>query len=224
MSTASNLQKQDVACARGAKARRWGALLGGGALAVYGITRRSLSGLAMAGAGGALAYVGAKTNGRPKVIAAHTTMLLNCSPQDAYQFWHKFEELPRFMRHVESVTQVGERRYRWVALGPLGSRVSWDAEIVTDRPSETIAWHSLPGSDVQVEGWVDFRNAPANRGTLVEVTLRMRPIAGAARHGLSELFGKYPDFLLRQDLRRFKAVVETGEIPTTEGQPHGRAQ
>ena len=86
MSTASSLHRQDVACQRGAAVRRWGALLGGGALAVYGLTRRSLPGLAIAGAGGALVYAGAKANSVPRGVSAHATMLVNCSPQEAYQF------------------------------------------------------------------------------------------------------------------------------------------
>jgi uncharacterized membrane protein len=218
----TNLQRQDAACAhRRASIQRWGGLLGGGALAIYGLTRRSLSGVAIAGAGGALAYAGAKTRSVPREIVAQSRILLNCSPQDAYQFWRDFENLPRFMLHVESVQQTGDRLFRWVALGPGASRISWDAELLTDRPNEAIAWRSLPSSEIGVEATVAFRNAPADRGTLVDAHIRYQSLAGAAGRAIAKVMGKYPDFLLRQDLRRFKALVETGEIPTTEGQPHG---
>lgn len=222
MSTATNLQRQDAACAqRSVAIRRWGALLGGGALAIYGLTRRSLPGIAIAGAGGALAYAGARTTKVPREIVSHARVLLNCSPQEAYQFWRNFENLPLFMLHVESVRPTGDRQHRWVALGPLGGRITWDAELVTDRPNEAIAWRSLPSSELGVEGMVAFGNAAANRGTLVDAHIRYQPRAGSAGRTIAKVMGKYPDFLLRQDLRRFKALVETGEIPTTEGQPHG---
>jgi len=220
MSTAVNLQKQDVACDRAAAARRWGALLGGGALAVYGLTRRSLGGVVLAGAGGALAYSGARANSVPRQIAAHARVLLNCSPQDAYQFWRQFDNLPLFMTHLDAVTQTSDRSYRWEA-SLAGSRVTWEVDVISDRPNEGIAWRSAPGGVVTMEGTVEFRSAPDNRGTIVEGTSRYVPTAGSIGRGLAKLFGKVPEFLLLQDLRRFKALVETGEVPTIEGQSHG---
>ncbi len=201
-------------------AQRWGALIGGGALAIYGLSRRSPAGVALAAGGGALAYFGAKTNGQPRESVARSSVLLNCSPQEAYSFWHNFEDLPKFMRHLDSVTVSGNRS-RWVALGPMGTRVSWDAEIISDRPGEAISWRSLPGSSVAVDGLVEFRPAPGNRGTLLSATLRFQPPHGEVGHTLAKILGKHPNFLITQDLRRLKALIETGEIPTTEGQSHG---
>jgi len=129
--------------------------------------------------------------------------------------------LPVFMRHLDSVTKINDNQYRWRALGPLGVRVQWDAEIVSDEPNQIIAWRSLPGSELEIEGSVRFQTAVGNRGTLVEAETRYVPPAGAFGRAVSKAMGKDPKFLMQQDLRRFKALVETGEIPTTEGQTHG---
>ncbi len=201
--------------------QRWSALLGGGALLLFGLSRRSASGLALAAAGGTLAYLGSRTDGAPTGDAARAAVLVNCPPEEAFQFWRKFENLPRFMRHLESVTETGNGRSKWVAVGPLGYRVEWEAEIVSETPSRSIAWRSLPGSEIDVEGRVEFRNAPANRGTLIDVRVQYQPPAGAIGKGVAKLLGKDPSFLMQQDVRRFKALIETGEIPTVEGQSHG---
>jgi uncharacterized membrane protein len=202
-------------------AGKWGALIGGSALAVLGLTRRSKGGLALAAAGGALAYAGTRVNAGVQEVVARSSILLNCFPEEAFRFWRDFENLSRFMHHIESVSQMGERRSRWVALGPMGYRVSWDAEIVAERPNELISWRSLPGSEINVDGFVEFSRSTGDRGTLVNVTVIYTPPAGKAGHVIAKMFGKDPNFLMRQDLRRFKALVETGEIPTTEGQSHG---
>jgi len=221
MSTASIFQKESAGSPRAAGIQRWGALLGGGALAVYGLTRRSPAGVAMAATGGILAYIGASTDNVPKQIVSHGSILVNCSREEAYRFWHDADQLPVFMRHLESFSKVGDRQYRWVVLGPAGTRFTWDTEMTAEREGELIAWRSLPNNPVGVEGTVEFRTAPANRGTIVEVRTRYGPLPGATGKAIAKTFGRYPNFILEQDLRRFKALVETGEIPTTEGQSHG---
>ncbi len=200
---------------------RWTALIGGGALAVLGLTRRSRSGLAIAAAGGALAYFGSRAASTPKEMVARSSILLNCSPQEAFQFWRNFENRPRFMRHLESVSVVGDRRSRWIAIGPLGKRIRWDAEIVAERPGELISWRSLEGSDLMLDGFVEFQPASGDRGTTVFATIIYTPPGGQLGRTAAKMLGKDPSFLMRQDLRRFKALVETGELPTTEGQTHG---
>jgi uncharacterized membrane protein len=122
------------------------------------------------------------------------------------------------MQHVESITKIGERQYRWVARGPVGVEVRWDAEILQDREGELISWRSLPGSDLNIDGSVHFEKAPGNRGTLVSAVTRFAPSGGKLKHILAKLFSDFP---MQQDLRRFKALLETGEIPTVEGQTHG---
>ncbi len=223
MNQAARLQSQDVGRENGRAAtlQHWGALIGGGALAVYGLTRRSPLGYVLAAGGGALAYTGVKSEFLRRDTTARSSVTVNVSPEEAYRFWRDFENLPRFMRHLESVSVMGARRSRWVAIGPMGARVEWEAEIVSERPNEAISWRSLPDSEIEVEGLVEFRRAPGNRGTIISVWTRFRPPAGAAGRMVAKMLGKDPSFLMEQDMRRFKALVETGEIPTTEGQPHG---
>jgi uncharacterized membrane protein len=201
--------------------RRWGAVAGGSALALYGITRRSRSGLALATAGGFLAYAGTRAGTGPKEFVAESTIIVNATAEEAYRFWRNFENLPLFMRHLETVNVLDEWRSRWIAVGPLGVHVHWDVEIVKERENAMIAWRSLPGSDVSVDGLVQFRPAIGGRGTLVIAAVIYQPPAGKVGKGVAKLLGKDPSFLMRQDLRRFKALIEAGEIPTTIGQPHG---
>jgi len=204
---------------RAAAVGRWSALIGGGTLAIFGLTRRSKSGVALAAAGGALAYLGATVALGARQFFATSTVLLNCSPEEIYRFWHNFENLPLFMRHLESVTQTGPRSSRWVALGPAGARIRWNAEILLERENELIAWRSVEGSEIGIDGSVEFLQS--NRGTLVTAIVSYSPPGGAVGKMVARIFGKDPNFMMRQDLRRLKALIETGEIPTTEGQSHG---
>jgi len=206
---------------RRATAFRWGALVTGGALALIGLSKRSKSGVAIATAGGLLSYAGARVGTERRELIARSSILLNCTPEQAYQFWSNFENLPLFMRHLESVTRLGESRSRWIAIGPLGKRVIWDAEIAFDRKDDVIAWRSLPDSEIYVDGIVKFRNAPGNRGTIITAVVVYQPPAGALGGALAKVLGKDPSFMMRQDLRRLKALIEAGEIPTVEGQSHG---
>src|SRR5207248_4097226 len=117
-----------------------------------------------------------------------------------------------FMRHVVSVSNTGDGRWHWIAKGPAGLRVEWDAEVVEDRPNELISWRSLPDSDVDHSGSVRFERAPGGRGTIVRVELTYRPPAGQLGVGVAKLFGGSPEQQIAGDLRRFKQLVETGEI------------
>jgi uncharacterized membrane protein len=206
---------------RSAPAQRWGVLLGGSALAIYGLTRRSPLGYALAAGGGALAYAGASAARTQRVPRTNVSVTINASPDEVYRFWKDYENLPRFMRHLESVTVESGRRTHWKAIGPMGTRVEWTAETVDDRPGELISWRSLPDSDIEVEGTVSFREAPAGRGTVVTANIIYGSSKAQAGHILSKLVGKSPRFMMEQDLRRLKALLETGEIPTIEGQSHG---
>jgi len=205
---------------RSTAAQKWGALIGGGALAIYGLTRRSPLGVALAAGGGTIAYLGANQKSRQSQSSTRTSLLINCTPQEAYRFWRDFENLPLFMNRLETVTVLDDRKSRWVALGPLGRRIKWDTEITGERENEYISWRSLPGSDIQVDGRVEFREAPANRGTLISAYLEFRPTQGTAGT-LANFLNKGANFAIRQDLRRLEALMETGEIPTIEGQSHG---
>ena len=137
-----------------------------------------------------------------------------------YAFWHDFENLPRFMAHLESVRVTGDRQSRWVAKGPAGSTVEWDAETVEDRPDELIAWRSLPGTSVPNSGEVRFEDAPGGRGTEVHVELRYDPPAGKLGALVAKLFGEDPRQQVDGDLRRLKQVLETGEVVHSDASIH----
>ncbi len=147
---------------------------------------------------------------------ASRAITINRPAFEVYAFWHDFKNLPRFMRHLESVDTAGGKLSHWVARGPAGSHVEWDAEVVDDRPNELIAWRSLPGAQVENGGAVRFKSAPGGRGTEVIVHMHFSPPGGAVGAGMARLFGEHPDQQLQDDLRRFKQVMETGEIARSE--------
>jgi uncharacterized membrane protein len=156
-------------------------------------------------------------------VVVKKTILINRSPQELYRHWRDFQALPRFMKNLESVEVITDKRSHWVAKGPAGKRVKWDAEIIEDRANEFIAWRSLDGADLENSGWVRFEPAAGGRGTLVKVEMQYRPPAGNVGATVAKLFGRAPEQEVEEDLRRFKQVMETGEIITTHGQPAGRS-
>ena len=128
------------------------------------------------------------------------------------------------MRHVERIDVRDDRRSHWVAKGPAGSTIEWDAEITEDRSDEFIAWRSVDESQVDHAGSIRFEPAPGGRGTLVTVNMEYRPPLGTVGAAVSAWFGEDPSQTVKMDLRRFKQVMETGEVITTEGQPAGREE
>lgn len=201
-------------------AAQWAAVLGGSALAVYGITRRSTFGAALAASGSTIALVAGTQSPRRQKPSALTSILVNCSPADAYRFWRDFQNLPQFMNRLESVEILDNRRSRWTAVGPMSQPITWEAEITEERENERIAWRSLPNSDVEVNGYVEFEEAPAGRGTLITAEMEFSSLPGVSS-AVAKFFKKSGSFAIRQDLRRLEALIESGEIPTIEGQPHG---
>ena len=141
--------------------------------------------------------------------------------QELYGFWRDFTNLPKFMKHLQSVTVQDEKRSHWVTDGPAGSRVSWDADVINDVPGELIAWHSLAGGDVDTAGSIRFRDAPAGRGTEVKVSMSYVPPGGKLGAVVAKVFGRSGEAEVREDLRRFKQLMEAGEVPTIDGQSHG---
>lgn len=224
---------------------RYASVIGGGALALYGLSRASLGGIALALLGGSLVYRGAtghcnvyealgvntatsdKTGKvsvpKDRAIRVEKSVTVNRSPEELYQYWRKLENLPHFMDHLESVKTTSEKRSHWVAKAPAGTTVEWDAEIINDKPNEMIAWRSVEGSDVDNSGSVRFERGPQGRGTEVRVQIQYSPPGGIIGATIAKLFGEEPSQQVEDDLRRFKNVMEAGEIPTTEGQPSGRA-
>jgi uncharacterized membrane protein len=143
---------------------------------------------------------------------------INKPIEQVYAFWHQLENLPRFMRYVESVERLEGGRTRWRAKAPGGMTVEWEAETLAERENELIAWRSLPGSRVQTSGTVKFTPAPGARGTEVHVEMDFRPPAGALGRTVAWVSGRNPAQQLGEDLRRFKQLLETGEIAVSEGE------
>lgn len=137
---------------------------------------------------------------------------VNRPPEEVYRFWRDLTNLPRFMRHLQSVQPIGENRLHWVARGPAGIAVEWESEITEDIPNQLIAWRSLPGSMIEAAGRVMFRAAPGNRGTEIRVELRYQPPAGALGATVAQIFGKEPKQLLQDSLRTLKQILETGDV------------
>lgn len=154
-----------------------------------------------------------------RAIRVHT-ITVNNSPDEVYRFWRDFENLPRFMSHLESVRITGERRSHWVAKAPAGTTVEWDAEITKDVPGQMIAWRSVEGADVENSGVVRFDSAPGGRGTEVRVELIYNPPGGLLGAGVAKLFGEEPGTQIKGDLYRFKQVMETGEVVHSDSSIH----
>gem|GEM_PF-194152 len=143
-------------------------------------------------------------------------------PGELYDYWRKLENLPRVLQHLESVKELDNRRSHWKAKAPAGTSVEWDAEIINDVPGEVIAWRSLPGASVPNAGAVTFREAPGGRGTEIKVNLEYEPPLGKLGVAVAKLFGEEPSVQVREDLRRYKALMEAGEIPVSYNPGQGK--
>jgi uncharacterized membrane protein len=151
-----------------------------------------------------------------KGIHAKASCVVNRPLEEVYNFWRDFQNLPRFMRHLDSVTDIGEGRSRWKAKGPAGMDVEWEAMIVADVPGEVITWRSLENSDVDNAGAVRFEQAAGGRGTIVKVNFEYKPMAGVLGATVARLFGEEPNQQLDDDMRRFKQVLEVGEVVVSD--------
>lgn len=146
---------------------------------------------------------------------------VNRSAEELFRYWRRFENLPTFIEHLESVTELPGGRSHWITKSAAGKTFQWDAEIINEKPPALLAWRSLDGADIPNAGTVRFDPAPPGRGTEVTITLEFAPPAGALGKSLAKLLGESPELTIHDDLRRFKCVLETGELPTTSGQPVG---
>jgi uncharacterized membrane protein len=168
-------------------------------------------------------YSGAlRAHGETETAAApvQASVTVGRPASEAYAFWRRLENLPRFMNNVLSVTEIDGRRSHWVAKSPLGFRAEWDAEIVEEQEGRLLSWQSLPGSQVHNAGTVHFEEATGGRGTVVRVNLEYRSASGLGQR-VGKVLKPITKQEVKEDLRRFKELVELGEIPTTDGQPHG---
>jgi uncharacterized membrane protein len=210
---------------------RWSALAAAAAVIGYGVSRRSLPGFVLAAGAAPLAYrgvtgrwpsgleslVGSSGDTREALSGARginvrESVRLECPVDEVYRFWARLENLPTFMDNLVSVTDLGGGRSHWVARGPGGLRVEWDAEIINQIPNKVLAWRSLPGGDVVSAGSVTFEAARDDRGTQLNVTLQYAPPAGKLGKLVASAFGREPSQTIREDLRRLKQLLEAGEI------------
>jgi len=235
-------------------AERWISVVGGAALAVYGLDRRDLGGglLAVLGAelirrgatGHCLVYdalnvstaadatargphrdrpVGrAATVRASRSVKVEHTVTVKRPAEELYAFWRDPANLPRVLDFVESVEMLSDTRARWRARGPAGKSIEWEAEIINEIPNELLAWKSVGDADVPNAGSLHFRAAPNGRGTEVRVVFEYEPPAGHLGAWIAKLVKENPDAQVREALRRFKQLAETGEIVTTVGQTSGR--
>jgi uncharacterized membrane protein len=155
-----------------------------------------------------------------KGLRVEHAVTVNRPRAEVYGYWRDLSNLPRFMRHLKSVTATGGGRSHWVAAAPF--EVQWDAQITEERENELLAWRSLQGSHVNNAGHVTFEDAPGDHGTVVHAAVEYSPIGPASKAAAAMLKGLTSELVLA-DLRRFKAVMEAGSVPTTEGQSSGRA-
>jgi uncharacterized membrane protein len=198
--------------------------LGGGAFLAYGLLRRSSGRAAAIFFGGAMVYQGVNRHRHPHAAlgARKTTkgfkvvenIGVERPPDELYRFWRDVENLPRFMEHLKAVRWLDDRRRRshWVAKGPAGVSVEWDAEIVRDIENELISWQSLENADVFNAGSVSFRRTPDGLGTEMKVVLRYLPPAGAVGAAVARVLGEDPSRQIRSELERFKRLAEAGEL------------
>ena len=217
-----------------APAERQISMIGGGLLTLYGLTRLSFKGLAMAAAGGTLFYRGLTgrcpaysalgiDTAHPEEVLITEAITIERSQEELYSFWRDLENLPQFMQHLESVHNLDGSRSHWTARVPGGmGNLSWDAEVTDTRAFERISWRSLPGAPISNTGSVVFREAPGGRGTEVQVSIEYSPPAGTIGAAAARLLNPAFSRMIREDVRRFKSLMEAGEVPTVEGQPSGQ--
>jgi uncharacterized membrane protein len=220
---------------------RLGSVLLGGGLAIFGAQRGSLSGWLLAAIGGGLVYRGvtghcmvyhqlgmntAKERGSATTIPAQRgihvdhSVIIQREAEELYDAWRHFKGLPDFMSHLKSVEEIDDRRSRWTAEGPLGMSVTWEAEIIGDRPGELIAWRSVEGSVVDTAGSVRFETS-GEAATQVTVNLKYNPPAGKAGAKIAQLLGANPDQQIVDDLQRFKKIMELERArPIVRSEPH----
>lgn len=151
--------------------------------------------------------------GGPRGVIVEDAITIYRPVSEVYSYWRNLENLPRFMDHLEEVTVTDRFRSHWVARGPLGMHVEWDAEIINDIPPTLLSWKSIGHSDVVSAGSVRFKPA-GEHATQVHVKLQYDPPAGKLGATVAWLVGEDPQHQIAEDLRRFKQLIETGEAAT----------
>jgi uncharacterized membrane protein len=229
--------------ADGGRVKQMASAMLGGALLGMGLKSRSLGGMAVALAGGGLIYQG--TRGRTPLrdvpvvrrlkrrgsleagagtgrAVLERSITIQKPASELYRAWRVAENLSKVMGHFADVTTTGPDLQHWQVQAPLGQTFEWDSHIVEEHPGEYLRWESMPGAQVPNEGWVRFRPAPGDWGTVVTLRFRFNPPGGPLGDAMMKLLGDAPAALANKTLKRFKSLVETGEIPTTRPNPAAR--
>jgi uncharacterized membrane protein len=204
--------------------------LAGGALLIFGISRRSWFREALALLGADLLSYGATghhlyqalgvTSGHAGKregtriphqlgVQVQRSIHVNAPPRKAYDFVRDLENLPRFMEHVKNVSKTDDKRSHWVVKAPAGAQVEWDAEIINDLPGELIAWRSINNPDIDSAGSVHFERTTGDGGTVIRVSMQYLPPAGILGATVAKLFGEEPEQQLKDDLGRLKLALES---------------
>ena len=187
--------------------------------------RHPILGVGTAFTGGALLYrgitgycavnnaIGRDSTGRPKALHIKESIRVNLPKQQVFTIWDQLENLPSFMHHLETVERLPGNRSRWVAraFDNVG-KIEWFAETTSRREGEILKWRSVPGSMVDNAGEVIFIDAPEGNGTEVHATISYLPPAGDAGRLVAKLFSNVFEQMVRDDLHRFKSMIETGEL------------
>ena len=203
------------------------AALAGGLLAYRALTRRGTSdrgggGFLRDGESGAGADAESDADADASTVTGAVTVM--ASADEAYETWRDPETQARVFSGFADVTEVGESRWRWDVNAPLGRTLSWETRALVDHPGEIVRWEAVEGPALIPEGSVQFSPAPADRGTEVRLELRVDPPGGSLGRAAMERLGVVPKALVNEVLHRYKSLVETGEIPTLEGNPSGRGR
>jgi uncharacterized membrane protein len=169
----------------------------------------------------------ARKNSRASVqhgtgVKIEKRVTINKRPEELFNFWRDFANLPSFMNHLKSVRIIDDKHSHWVANGPARTTLEWDAEIINEIPNELIAWRSIRKARIPNAGSVRFEKSRNGRGTEVKVALSYAPPAGKIGVLIAKIFGEEPGQQVEEDLRRFKQVMEAGETASVEGQSSGR--
>jgi uncharacterized membrane protein len=214
---------------------RWVSIVSGTGLAIYGLTRVKSNGWIPAVVGGLLVRRGLTAHcevyqafgintarsasdtrrvlGRSGGINVKESVTLNRSIEELYRFWRNLEHLPRFMHHLESVERITDTISHWRAKGPGGTVMDWNAEIINEVPNQLIGWRSLEGADVVSAGSVNFDRGDPALGTRVTVHLQYSPPGGKVGAAVAKLFRRDAATEIREDLQRFKQLVESDPVP-----------
>ena len=203
----------------------WLPVVASSALVAYGIRRRDLPGFALAGLGGGALVRSLRSTGNPQRLEparVQRAVTINRPPAEVYRAWRDVEQFPRFMPSIASVQVIDERQSRWTLRTIGGRTVSWTVQITEERENQRLTWQVLDNAVMPLSGEVTFTPTPDGSGTQITMTIDYRATPGAVGAAVAHAFGIDPDIQAREGLRRFKQLLETGEIASIEGQPAGR--